>query len=100
MSEIQAKQFTDYKIKDIGLANFGRAEIRLAEVEMPGLLALREKYVGKRPLQGARISGSIHMTIQTAVLIENLVKILIWCGRGMRRLVRDHPRHALTPCQI
>ena len=64
--------FQDYKIADIALADFGRKEIELAEDEMPGLMALREKYGSEKPLQGARISGSIHMTIQTAVLIETL----------------------------
>lgn len=63
----------DYKVKDIGLADFGRREIELAEREMPGLMALREKYAGEKPLKGARITGSLHMTVQTAVLIETLV---------------------------
>jgi adenosylhomocysteinase len=62
----------DYKIANIELAEFGRKEIALAEVEMPGLIALRERYADSKPLQGARITGSLHMTIQTAVLIETL----------------------------
>lgn len=62
----------DYKIADIGLAAFGRKEIEIAETEMPGLMALREEYGNCKPLQGARIAGSLHMTIQTAVLIETL----------------------------
>ena len=62
----------DYKVKDITLAHFGRQEIRAAEVEMPGLMALREEYGTEQPLKGARITGSLHMTIQTAVLIETL----------------------------
>ena len=62
----------DFKVKDLGLAGFGRDEIRLAEHEMPGLMALREEYAGARPLAGARITGSLHMTVQTAVLIETL----------------------------
>ena len=66
---------TDYKIADIGLADFGRAEITLAESEMPALMALREKYRAEQPLAGARILGCIHMTIQTAVLIETLVDL-------------------------
>jgi adenosylhomocysteinase len=66
---------TDYKIADIGLAKYGRAEIELAEAEMPALMTLREKYRQTRPLQGARILGCIHMTIQTAVLIETLVEL-------------------------
>ncbi|MFL0558565.1 adenosylhomocysteinase [Sphingomonas sp. 179-I 2A4 NHS] len=66
---------TDYVIKDIGLADFGRAEINIAETEMPGLMALREEYGASQPLKGARITGSLHMTIQTAVLIETLVAL-------------------------
>ncbi|HLC88503.1 MAG TPA: adenosylhomocysteinase [Candidatus Nanoarchaeia archaeon] len=65
----------DYKVKDLSLAEWGRKEIIIAEKEMPGLMALREKYEQKKPLQGARITGSLHMTIQTAVLIETLVKL-------------------------
>ena len=64
-----------YKVADINLADFGRKEIEIAEHEMPGLMALREKYAGKKPLAGARIMGSLHMTIQTAVLIETLVDL-------------------------
>ncbi len=64
-----------YKVKDIKLADFGRKEIEIAEKEMPGLMAIRNKYKDSRPLAGARISGSLHMTIQTAVLIETLVKL-------------------------
>jgi adenosylhomocysteinase len=66
-------EFTDYKIADISLAEWGRKEIDMAEVEMPGLMALREEYGDSKPLAGCRIMGSIHMTIQTAVLIETLV---------------------------
>ncbi len=64
-----------YKVADINLADFGRKEIELAENEMPGLMALREKYGKQKPLKGARVSGSLHMTIQTAVLIETLVEL-------------------------
>src|SRR4029453_17813149 len=64
--------FTDYIVKDISLAEFGRKEISLAETEMPGLMATREEYGPKQPLKGARIAGSLHMTIQTGVLIETL----------------------------
>jgi len=63
------------KINDIGLADFGRKEIEIAEKEMPGLIAVREKYGPQKPLKGARITGSLHMTIQTAVLIETLVEL-------------------------
>ncbi len=66
---------TDYKVADIGLAEWGRKEIVLAEKEMPGLMALREKYGQNQPLRGARIAGCLHMTIQTAVLMETLVKL-------------------------
>src|SRR5438477_10751154 len=65
----------DYKVKEIGLADWGRKEITIAESEMPGLMALREEYKGKNPLAGARIAGCLHMTIQTAVLIETLQKL-------------------------
>ncbi|HTM85643.1 MAG TPA: adenosylhomocysteinase, partial [Mycobacterium sp.] len=65
----------DYKVADLSLAEFGRKEIRLAEHEMPGLMALRQEYADVAPLKGARISGSLHMTIQTAVLIETLVDL-------------------------
>jgi len=64
-----------YKVKDISLAEWGRKEIEIAEKEMPGLMAIREKYSGEKPLKGARISGSLHMTVQTAVLIETLVAL-------------------------
>lgn len=66
---------TDYKVADINLADFGRKEINIAETEMPGLMALREQYQGKKPLRGARIVGSLHMTVQTAVLIETLTAL-------------------------
>ncbi len=65
----------DFKVRDLGQADQGRREIRLAEHEMPGLMALRERYRGQRPLEGARIAGSLHMTVQTAVLIETLVEL-------------------------
>lgn len=65
----------DYKVKDISLAEWGRKEIEIAEKEMPGLMALRSEYKGKKPLKGARIAGCLHMTIQTAVLIETLVEL-------------------------
>jgi len=68
----QDKNFTDCKVADLSLADWGRKEIRIAETEMPGLMAIREEYAAKQPLKGARIAGSLHMTIQTAVLIETL----------------------------
>ena len=66
---------TDYAVKDLSLAEFGRKEITIAEIEMPGLMAIREEYAAAQPLKGARIAGSLHMTIQTAVLIETLVAL-------------------------
>jgi adenosylhomocysteinase len=67
--------FVSYKVADINLADFGRKEIEIAEHEMPGLMALRAKYSREKPLKGARITGSLHMTVQTAVLIETLVEL-------------------------
>jgi len=66
---------TDYKVADISLADWGRKEVKIAETEMPGLMALREEYAGKKPLEGARIAGCLHMTIQTAVLMETLIDL-------------------------
>jgi len=68
-------EFTDYKVADMSLAAWGRKEVTIAETEMPGLMALREEYAGKKPLAGARIVGCLHMTIQTAVLMETLVEL-------------------------
>src|ERR671925_1409568 len=65
-------KFTDFKVKDLSLADWGRKEIAIAESEMPALMAIREEYAARQPLKGARIAGSLHMTIQTAVLIETL----------------------------
>ncbi|OGR00312.1 MAG: adenosylhomocysteinase [Deltaproteobacteria bacterium RIFOXYD12_FULL_55_16] len=70
-----ANKLADFKVADLSLADWGRKEIRIAETEMPGLMALREEFGKKQPLKGARISGSLHMTIQTAVLIETLVAL-------------------------
>jgi adenosylhomocysteinase len=76
MSNINAMLETvRYKVKDIDLADFGRKEIEIAEKEMPGLLAIRRQYSVEKPLKGARITGSLHMTIQTAVLIETLIEL-------------------------
>ncbi len=74
-STAKKADFTDYVVKDIGLASWGRKEIAIAETEMPGLMATREEYGPKQPLRGARIAGSLHMTIQTAVLIETLTHL-------------------------
>src|ERR1700761_4665196 len=66
---------TDYKVADISLADWGRKEITIAEHEMPGLMSIRRKYAAAKPLQGVRVTGSLHMTIQTAVLIETLIEL-------------------------
>jgi adenosylhomocysteinase len=75
MNTVADATFTDYTIADIALANWGRREIAIAETEMPGLMATREEYAASQPLKGARIAGSLHMTIQTAVLIETLTAL-------------------------
>jgi adenosylhomocysteinase len=75
MNAVTDSNFQDYKVADINLADWGRKEMAIAETEMPGLMALREEYKGKNPLKGARIAGSLHMTIQTAVLIETLAEL-------------------------
>ena len=75
MTAAKKASFDDYKVKDISLAEWGRKEIRIAETEMPGLMATRAEYGAKKPLKGARIVGSLHMTIQTAVLIETLTAL-------------------------
>src|SRR6266576_7296538 len=72
---INPKTKQDYKVADISLADWGRKEIAIAEKEMPGLMAIREKYAPEKPLQGVRVTGSLHMTIQTAVLIETLIDL-------------------------
>ncbi len=71
-SEHKSKSASDYVVADLALADWGRKEIRIAETEMPGLMAIRDEYASAQPLRGARITGSLHMTIQTAVLIETL----------------------------
>lgn len=75
VTELKIDLSLPYKVKDISLAEWGRKEIKLAEAEMPGLMALREKYRDSKPLKGARIAGCLHMTIQTAVLIETLIEL-------------------------
>ncbi|MEY4862908.1 MAG: hypothetical protein RLZ51_1003, partial [Pseudomonadota bacterium] len=72
---LKPAQFNDFHVADLSLAEFGRKEIRIAETEMPGLMAIREEYAASQPLKGARITGSLHMTIQTAVLIETLTAL-------------------------
>ncbi|HEY8637864.1 MAG TPA: adenosylhomocysteinase [Solirubrobacteraceae bacterium] len=88
----------DYKVADISLADFGRREIELAEHEMPGLMKTREEYAGAQPLKGARITGSLHMTIQTAVLIETLVALgaeIRWCSCNIFS-TQDHAAAAIA----
>src|SRR4051812_45368397 len=72
---LKAQAQGDFKVKDISLSGWGEKEIAIAETEMPGLMALRKEFHGKQPLKGARIAGCLHMTIQTAVLIETLVEL-------------------------
>ena len=87
-----------YKVADMSLAEFGRKEIEIAEHEMPGLMALREKYAAEKPLKGARIMGSLHMTIQTAVLIETLVALgaeVRWCSCNIYS-TQDHAAAAIA----
>src|ERR1700709_220363 len=74
-NKLQSRAGIDFAVADLGLAEFGRNEIRLAQHEMPGLMALREEFGAAQPLAGARIAGSLHMTVQTAVLIETLVAL-------------------------
>jgi adenosylhomocysteinase len=91
-----------YKVKDIALAEWGRKEIKLAEAEMPGLMALRDEYAGKKPLAGARIAGCLHMTIQTAVLIETLVDLgaeVTWSSCNIFS-TQDHAAAAIAAAGI
>ena len=95
-------EFTDYKVADLSLADWGRKEMRIAETEMPGLMALREKYAQSKPLSGARITGSLHMTIQTAVLIETLVELgaqVRWCSCNIFS-TQDHAAAAIAAAGI
>ncbi|MFB1486945.1 MULTISPECIES: adenosylhomocysteinase [unclassified Thiocapsa] len=95
-------EFTDYKVADISLADFGRKEMDIAETEMPGLMALREQFGTSKPLAGARITGSLHMTIQTAVLIETLVALgaeIRWCSCNIFS-TQDHAAAAIAAAGI
>src|ERR1041385_1809817 len=95
-TETKTKQ--DFKVADISLADFGRKEISIAEKEMPGLMAIREKYAPDKPLAGVRITGSLHMTIQTAVLIETLVDLgasVRWASCNIFS-PQDHAAPAIT----
>ena len=91
-----------YKVKDINQAKFGRQEIDLAEAEMPGLMAIREEYRDEQPLKGARIAGCLHMTIQTAVLIETLVDLgaeVTWSSCNIYS-TQDHAAAAIAQAGI
>lgn len=98
---VDPKQYT-YKVADMSLAEFGRNEIKISELEMPGLMALRERYAGQKPLAGARITGSLHMTIQTAVLIETLVALgaeVRWCSCNIYS-TQDHAAAAIAKAGV
>ncbi len=95
-------KFTDYRVADMSLAEWGRKEIAIAETEMPGLMALREEYGAAKPLSGARIAGSLHMTIQTAVLIETLIKLgaqVRWASCNIFS-TQDHAAAAIAAANI
>ena len=101
MSEVTTK-YLPYKVKDISLAAWGRKEIELAEAEMPGLMSIREEYRGQKPLAGARIAGCLHMTIQTAVLIETLVELgadVTWSSCNIFS-TQDHAAAAIAAAGI
>jgi adenosylhomocysteinase len=102
MSEIKSEKYTKFKVKDISLAEYGRKEIRLAESEMPGLMALREEFGPTQPLKGARIAGCLHMTIQTAVLIETLIALgaeVTWSSCNIFS-TQDHAAAAIAAAGI
>jgi adenosylhomocysteinase len=98
MSTVTTKPTADYKVADLGLAEFGRKEIEIAETEMPGLMALRAEFGTSRPLAGARIAGCLHLTIQTAVLIETLIELgasIRWSSCNIFS-TQDHAASALA----
>ena len=102
MNAVSDPAFTDYKVADISLADWGRKEIAIAETEMPGLMALREEFGKDKPLKGARISGSLHMTIQTAVLIETLAELgaeIRWASCNIFS-TQDHAAAAIAAAGI
>jgi adenosylhomocysteinase len=102
MNAVVNPKFTDYKVADIKLADWGRKEIQIAETEMPGLMALREEFGAQKPLKGARVSGSLHMTIQTAVLIETLVALgaeVRWASCNIYS-TQDHAASAIAAAGI
>jgi adenosylhomocysteinase len=96
------KKTNDYKVADISLADFGRREIEIAEQEMPGLMSIRKKYAASKPLDGVRVTGSLHMTIQTAVLIETLVDLgadVRWCSCNIFS-TQDHAAAAIAKAGV
>jgi len=102
MTTPTATKTEDYRVADIGLADYGRKDISLAEHEMPGLLAMREEYGERQPLKGARITGSLHMTVQTAVLIETLVALgaeVRWCSCNIFS-TQDHAAAAVAKAGV
>src|SRR2546426_5978756 len=127
ITESKTKQ--DYKVADVSLADFGRKEISIAEKEMPGLMAIREKYAASKSLAGVRVTGSLHMTIQTAVLIETLadlgasvrwascnifstqdhaaaaiaksgVSVFAWEGESLEERSEEHTSELQSPCNL
>ncbi|MBV1912138.1 MAG: adenosylhomocysteinase, partial [Cycloclasticus sp.] len=102
MSTVLTESFTDYKVADISLAAWGHKEIAIAESEMPGLMALQEEFGDSKPLTGARVAGSLHMTIQTAVLIKTLVALgaeVRWCSCNIFS-TQDHAAAAMADLGI
>jgi len=102
MTTTLTESTTDYAVRDIGLADFGRKEIGIAEKEMPGLMATREKYGPEKPLDGVKIMGSLHMTVQTAVLIETLVDLgadVRWCSCNIFS-TQDHAAAAIAAAGV
>jgi len=102
MNAVVNPKFTDYKVADVKLADWGRKEIQIAETEMPGLMALREEFGAQKPLKGGRVSGSLHMTIQTAVLIETLVALgaeVRWASCNIYS-TQDHAASAIAAAGI
>ena len=101
MSSVTTANTTEnYKVADMGLADWGRKEIEIAEKEMPGLMSVRKKYAAEKPLKDVRISGSLHITIQTAVLIETLVDLgadVRWASCNIFS-TQDHAAAAIADC--
>ena len=101
-TDLSADEKPAYRVKDIELAEWGRKEIELAEREMPGLMSLREKYGSEKPLTGARIAGCLHMTIQTAVLIETLIELgaeVTWSSCNIYS-TQDHAAAAMAKAGV